>query len=143
MTRFVVDASVAIKWLSPFRLEALAPQARGLLDRWQQGAAELIAPDLIWLEIASAHWKAVRQSRCTGAEAETSLAALHARELPTVPSEQLIDLALRIALQHGRTVYDSLYVALAVTLNSELITADEKLVNVLSSYFPVRWLGAI
>lgn len=138
-----MDASVAIKWLSPFRLEVLAPEARGLLDSWQQGAIQLIAPDLIWLEVANAHWKAVRQNRCTSSDAQTSLLALHAQELPTVPAEQFIDLALRIALQHGRTVYDSLYVALAVTLNSELITADEKLVNTFSSYFPVRWLGAI
>jgi predicted nucleic acid-binding protein len=143
VTGFVVDASVAIKWLSPFRLEVLAPQARGLLDSWQQGAIELIAPDLIWIEVANAHWKAVCQNRCTGSDAQTSLLALHAQELPTVPAEQCVDLALRIALQHGRTVYDSLYVALAVTLKSELITADEKLVNALSSYFPVRWLGAI
>jgi len=143
VTGFVVDASVAIKWLSPFRLESLVPQSRGLLDRWQQGAVELIAPDLIWLEVASAHWKAVRQNRCTSSDAETSLATLHSQDLPTVPSEQFIELALRIALQHGRTVYDSLYVALAVTLNLELITADEKMVNALSSYFPVRWLGAI
>jgi predicted nucleic acid-binding protein len=46
-------------------------------------------------------------------------------------------------VQHGRTVYDRLYVAPAVTLDSELITADEKLLNALSSDFPVKWLGAI
>ena len=143
MTSFVVDASVAIKWLSPFRLEVLVPQARGLLDRWQRGAIELIAPDLIRLEVASAHWKAVRQNRCTAAEAQTSLAALRSQALTTVASEQFIDLAFQIALQHGRTVYDCLYVALAVTLNFELIPADEKLVNALSSYFPIKWLGAI
>ena len=68
---------------------------------------------------------------------------MHEQELPTVPSEPLIDLALRIALQHGRTAYDSLYVALAVTLKSDLVTADEKLVNSLSGYFPVTWLGAV
>jgi predicted nucleic acid-binding protein len=140
---FVVDASVAIKWLSPFRLEPLAPQARGLLDRWKLGAIDVVAPDLIWPEIASAHWKAVRQNRCTSAEAQISLASLHGDDLPTLPSQQFIDLALRIALQHGRSVYDSLYVALAVTLNLELITADEKLANALAVYFPVRWLGAI
>jgi predicted nucleic acid-binding protein len=118
-------------------------QARGLLDRWQQGAVELIAPDFIWLEIGNAHWKAVRQNRCTASDAQASLSFLHVQELPTVPAEQFIDLAFRIALQHSRTVYDSLYVALAVSLNSQLITADEKLVNTLSSYFPVKWLGAI
>jgi predicted nucleic acid-binding protein len=38
---------------------------------------------------------------------------------------------------------NSLYVALAVTLKTELITADEKLANALAGYFPVKWLGEI
>jgi predicted nucleic acid-binding protein len=139
----VVDASVAIKWLPPFQQEPLASEAEKLLDRWEQGAVELIAPDLIWSEIANAHGRAVRQNKCSGGDALASLAIMHEQELQTVPSETLIDLALRIALQHGRTAYDSLYVALAVTLKSDLVTADEKLVNALSGYFPVTWLGAV
>lgn len=143
MTRVVVDANVAIKWLSSFRSEPLVPQAQRLLDLWEQGAIELISPDLIWLEIANAHWKAVRQNRCSAADAEASLAKMHQQNLTTLPSEPLIDLALRIALLHGRTVYDSVYVALADTLNSDLITADEKLANAIGGSFRVRWLGAI
>jgi hypothetical protein len=46
MTPFFVDASAALKWLSPFRSEALAPEARGLLHRWRQGAIELLAGEL-------------------------------------------------------------------------------------------------
>lgn len=143
MTRFVVDASVAIKWLSPFRSEPLAPQARGLLDGWQRQTLALIAPDLIWLEITNACWKAVRQNRCSKSDAEASLALMHEQELPAAPSQPLIDFAFRIALSHGRTVYDSLYVALASTLTVDLITADEKLVNALAGTFPVKWLGAV
>jgi len=143
MTPLVVDASVAIKWLPPFQQEPLTSEAEKLLDRWEQAVVELIAPDLIWTEIANAHWRAVRQNKCSSGDAQASLAVMHEQELLTVPSEQLIDLALRIALQHGRTAYDSLYVALAVTLKSELVTADERLVNALSGYFPVTWLGAI
>ena len=143
MTYLVVDASVAIKWLPPFQQEPLASEADKLLDRWEQGTVELIAPDLIWTEIANAHWRAVRRNKCSNGDAQASLAIMHEQELPTVPSEPLIDLALRIALQHGRTAYDSLYVALAVTLKSELVTADEKLANALSGYFPVTWLGVV
>jgi predicted nucleic acid-binding protein len=68
---------------------------------------------------------------------------MHEQDFPTVRSEPLIDLALRIALLHGRTAYDSLYVALAVILKSDLVTADEKLANALAGSFPITWLGAI
>jgi len=50
--------------------------------------------------------------------------------------------AFQIATDHGRTVYDSLYVALAVQAKTHLITADERLANALAARFPVKWLGA-
>jgi predicted nucleic acid-binding protein len=143
MTTFVVDASVAIKWLSPFRSEPLADRARLFLERWQQGEIQLAAPDLIWPEIASAHWKAVQQNRCTLQDAEVSLAKMHQQGLSTVPCERLVDEALGIALRYRRTVYDSLYIALAIALNCEAITADEKLVNALYGYLPLKWLGTV
>jgi predicted nucleic acid-binding protein len=52
-------------------------------------------------------------------------------------------MALRIGIEYERTVYDSIYVALAVQSGRELVTADEKLANALAAYFPVKWLGAM
>ena len=49
--------------------------------------------------------------------------------------------ALQIAVVCDRSFYDSLYVALALSTGTELITADERLVSALGSRFPVRWLG--
>jgi predicted nucleic acid-binding protein len=143
MINLVVDASVAIKWLPPFQQEPLVSEAQTLLDRWEQGAIDLIAPDLIRTEIANVHWRAVRHNKCSSGDAQASLAIMHEQDFPTVRSEPLIDLALRIALLHGRTAYDSLYVALAVILKSDLVTADEKLANALAGSFPITWLGAI
>jgi predicted nucleic acid-binding protein len=63
------------------------------------------------------------------------------RDFPTLPSRAVLPEALMIAVDFGRTVYDSTYVAVAVATGSELLTADERLVNALGSRFPVRWLG--
>jgi predicted nucleic acid-binding protein len=49
--------------------------------------------------------------------------------------------AFQIAVDYDRSFYDSLYVALALTAKTQLITADERLVKALGSRFPIRWLG--
>lgn len=46
-------------------------------------------------------------------------------------SAPLMEDALEIALRTGRTVYDSLYMALAVQLDCRLVTSDAKLYNAL------------
>ena len=47
------------------------------------------------------------------------------------------------AATFSRTVYDGVYVALAVHSNMPLVTADERLANALAARFPIRWLGAL
>ena len=47
-----------------------------------------------------------------------------------------------IAITFDRTVYDSLYVALAISHNTSLVTADERLANAVAARLPVKWLGA-
>jgi len=50
---------------------------------------------------------------------------------------------LRIAIETGRTFYDSLYVALAEALSCPLVTADEKLYDALRTGplgSTVRWV---
>jgi predicted nucleic acid-binding protein len=50
--------------------------------------------------------------------------------------------ALPIAFNVGRSVYDCLYVAVAVQSETQFITADERLANALAARLPVKWLGA-
>ena len=111
MKAFVVDSSVAAKWLPPLNNEPLASEARGLLADWTYGKIEL--------------------------------KILISYGLPVTASATILEMALRIGIEYERTVYDSIYVALAVQSGRELVTADEKLANALAAYFPVKWIGAM
>jgi len=139
---FVVDASVGAKWTSPGTIEPLADRADRFLRAYVNGSFRILVPDLFWIEIANFLWKAAKRGEITAVLAGHGLETILNRDFPTVPSRAILPEALKIAVDFGRTVYDSTYVALAVAARTELITADERLVNALGSRFPVRWLGA-
>ena len=125
MSRYVVDSSVAIKWFIP---EVHSPAALRLLA----SGTELLAPDLVWPESANVLWKRQRRGEMTAAESAQVLAALRKVPIRVFPSLPLVEDALRIANAQDRTVYDSLYLALAVSGKCPLVTADEKLFNALN-----------
>lgn len=52
----------------------------------------------------------------------------------TVPSRALMSDAVALAVATGVTVYDATYLALAVRLDTVLITADERLRSALASH---------
>jgi predicted nucleic acid-binding protein len=138
----VVDASVGAKWFLPENDETLTDKAVGLLDSYDATEIRFVVPDLFYVEIASAIWKAVRAGRVSRAFGDHALALLIQRQFPTVPSLKLLDRAFQIAADYRRTVYECLYVSLAIDSQAPLITADERLANALAAHFPVKWLGA-
>jgi predicted nucleic acid-binding protein len=140
---FVVDASVAAKWFLPAAGETLTHEALELLHRYTTGQIRFIVPDVFWAEFANILWKAVRQGRCSKDAAEAAIAAMKDRNLPTVPSLELLEAAFAIANAFQRTVYDSLYVALAISSRAQLLTADERLAHALAATLPVKWLGSL
>jgi predicted nucleic acid-binding protein len=139
---FIVDASVGAKWATPAILEPLADQADRFLNAYAAGTIHIVVPDLFWLEIGSFLWKAAKRGTITSTLAASALDAMLLRDFPTVPSRTFLKEAFKIASSFDRTLYDSVYVAIAAATETDLITADERLVNALGSRFPVRWLGA-
>lgn len=140
MTPVVIDASVAAKWVLP--KENLAGEAAELLAGYGKGEIAFAVPDLFWAETANILWKAARLGRQTPARTELGLQELLSLALPTIPSVGLVSAAFRLAIAYDRTIYDSLYLALAVKLSTRLITADEKLARSVAAHLPVDWLGA-
>ena len=139
----VVDASVAVKWCLPSQREELVAEAEELLASLQREEIRFLVPDLFWVEVANALWKAVRRSDISSDSAASAMSFMRDLDIVTIPSLDLVPQALNLAISHGRTVYDSLYVALAIQSKSDLITADERLANALAARFPVKWLGTL
>ncbi len=143
MRLLVLDAGVAAKWFLPRAGESLVDEAFQLLLRHAEGEFEFTAPDLFWPEFGNVLWKAVRHGRWSGTAATKALRQMQEQRLSTVPAEDLVEDALAIALASGRTVHDSLYIALAVQRGAELVTADERLANAVAARLPVKWLGGV
>jgi predicted nucleic acid-binding protein len=143
VTACVLDASVAAKWFLPRSGEPLATEAIQLLESYVAGTLHLLVPDLFWPEVGNILWKAQRQGRLSRRLAEDALEALREKAFPTAPTAPLVRDAFAIAAAFHRTVYDGIYVALAVMTGRPLVTADERLANALAAPFPVRWLGAL
>ena len=142
MNLVVLDASVAAKWLV-WAGEPLEAEALGLVKLRNQGQLEFVVPDLFWPEMGSILCKAVQRVRCTEEVARRSIHELRNYHLPTAPSEPLLESAFAIARRYDRSFYDSIYLALAVSRQATLVTADEKLANATAAYLPVKWLGAL
>jgi predicted nucleic acid-binding protein len=133
MSRYVIDAGVAVKW---FLTEAHSDRARKLLEQFQQGAVELTAPELLIAEAANVFWKRAERGDLTAQEAADNLNDPLTINLPLVPSPLLAASALSLALTHHRSAYDSLYLALAVERGCDLVTSDERFYSAVGSTFP-------
>jgi predicted nucleic acid-binding protein len=114
-----------------------------LRDQFMVGRLALAVPDLFWPELGNIFWKAARKDRISGKLAEEALQATSELGIPTIPSYPLLRKAFTIATRFQRSMYDSIYVALAVAAEQPLVTADERLANALAAHFPVRWLGSV
>jgi len=139
---YVLDPSVAAKWFLPARDEPLSAEALALLREYTQARVDFIVPDLFFPEFGNIFWKAERRGRVNRKTADAALQQMAGRHLRVHPTAPLIEPAMQLARAYGRTVYDSLYVALAIETSTQMITADEKLANSLGG-LPVLWLGLV
>lgn len=137
MKAAVIDASVVAAAFFP-EPHSAAGQAMLTSD------VHLHAPDLIYAEVANVIWKRHRRGEIDGRDAADLWGDILSLSLDIVPSEQLAGPALELALRTGRTVYDCLYVALALQTKTVMVSTDRRLVNALASgplKDSVSWLG--
>ncbi len=119
---YVLDASVAAKVLFVEDRSDLAVAA-------VRGAGRLIAPDLLFIEIASVCAKRVRRGDASaeqGAEAVRLVVDLLDEAFAAV---DLTPRAFALATAFGFSVYDAMYLALAERHRLTVLTADIKLAD--------------
>ena len=123
MTSYVLDASVAAKWFLPPTDEPLSAEALRLLRLYSKAQVSLMVPDLFFPDFSNIFWKAERRGRCNAVTADAAVSEILRGGFSAFPTAPLIQPAIQIARTFDRTVYDCVYVALAVETNTHLVTA--------------------
>jgi predicted nucleic acid-binding protein len=140
MSVYVVDASVAAKWF--FLQEVNAGEAERLLG----GRKELAAPDLLFIEMDSVICRHIRRGQMKTEEGRRIRDSIRQVPLSIHRSAGLLDRAYEIAVNFGQTPYDCLYLALAIALDGQMVTADRRLYDAIAKgplAERILWVGDI
>jgi predicted nucleic acid-binding protein len=121
----VVDASIAVKWVIP---EVLSDEA----DRVRDGEDDVLAPDLLLVEVANALWRKAAAREISFREADAAFDLVRRSGIDLHPSGPLLPRAMEVARRLGHPVYDCVYIALAEREDAALVTADQRLLRRLS-----------
>ena len=135
MSRIVIDASVAVKWVVE---EDGTPEALALLD-----GGSLSAPDLLIPECANILWKKVRRSELQTDEAIMAARLLQRSDVEIVPTRGLMEEALKLSIDLDHAAYDCIYLSLALEKDWRFVTADERLSRKLGQLKNSRFDGKI
>jgi len=113
----VIDSSALIKYFS--REEGWERVREVMLEG-------VVTLDLAIKELSNALWKKVHRAEMSIDIARSILEDLITNKaIPIEGEDKYLDKAFDIALEHGLTVYDSLFIAMALKRNLDLITCDE------------------
>jgi predicted nucleic acid-binding protein len=88
---------------------------------------DYVAPALLFAETANTIWKKIRRGELTTESGRQLVEDIGRIAVETVPCRVLAVDAYELANATGRTVYDSLHLALAIRLKTRMLTADQRL----------------
>jgi predicted nucleic acid-binding protein len=115
-----------LKWFVP---EVHSADAQ----RLQDPAHELHVPTFFDVEMGNILWKKLQRGELTRDEADDILNQLPGLPLTRHAVAPLMSAAFDLSVKSKRTVYDCLYLALAMQLGGQMVTADQRLSNALAA----------
>ena len=125
MSKVVVDASIALRWVLRDEKEA---RVDAVLEEWAATLTEMLAPPLFPAEVTNALYISTRRKRLTLEEADLALRTIMLLGVQVTEPPGLYSRSLELAANYSATnAYDAQYVALAEMEDCELWTADERL----------------
>jgi len=127
MMKYVVDASVILKWIVGDEREPDHEKALRLLNDWVDDKVELLAPSLWEYEVGNFLG---RQMPDQATEKMTLLINLRLAGTPL--TERMYILCFAWMRENGVSFYDASYLAVAEEMQAKLITADEKFARKMS-----------
>ena len=124
MIELVVDASVVVKW---FIEENDSEKAILLRDMFIEGKVKFFIPSLLYFEVLNA----LKYSQLFDLrELNDAGESLENYGLKVVAiKDELRKSMIKIALEHGLSIYDACYLGLSIGLDKLFCTADEKIIK--------------
>lgn len=138
MKKYVVDASVILKWVVGDEHETDHDKARNLLLAWMHGSIELAAPTLWVYEVGNFLGRRFPEDAGEKMDLLINL-GIRSKE----PAREMYALCFGWMKEYGVTFYDASYLAVALEMQASLVTADEKFVNKMGNPEQMRLLKDI
>jgi len=126
MKNYIIDASIAAKWIF---YEKDSDQAEIFLKKIDR----MLVPYLFLIEMSSIISKKVRKRELSISEALEKRKELEDLNFQVFSEKAILKLAFDISVSLPITIYDANYLALAIKKEGKLYTSDKRLVNGLST----------
>ncbi len=124
----VIDTSALIRLFIP---DGPLPDGfEQFLAETERGLSVAIAPELLLVEVANVINKKKKLGELTQEEAESLLSDILSVPIRTFSHRPLLLKAYEMAGEHGLTVYDTMYLALAIQHGAVIYSADTELAKV-------------
>lgn len=94
-----------------------------------ESASQIVVPDSLFAELGNVVWQWIKFHQLSLQMGLETMRDAEALVDLTINSSQIRDLALELAVDHDHPFYDTLFVAAAIQINTQVLTFDRKLAN--------------